>query len=673
MSKDGFTFSGWNTEADGSGDAYEAGDIFTLNQDITLYAQWEVNYYTLTYTAGENGVLSGETVQSVIYLGSGMAVEAIAQEGYQFVKWSDGSTQNPRIDTSVSRDISVNAEFAEFYYTVTYNPNGGEGSIESQRKIHEEDLVLSDGEGFTKEDYEFSGWNTEADGSGDVYEAGDIFTLNQDITLYAQWERYDYLVEVVAPENGSIDPSTDQTVVHGEILEFTLTPDEGYFIDSVSGCKGVLEGEKYTTESITEDCTIEASFVIQTFSITYDANEATEGTTPDSQTKEFARDLVLQENTGNLKREGYTFIGWNTNANGKGTLYEEGEVYQENADLILYAQWEKEEQQEEQQPEEEPILFTLPFIPEDTPLPFIDQTVQQVATIMYETRSLHYLTLFPLVAQGLTFFPQLASIIRMGALPFSGRTRKESWGVVFDQETKQPLAQAIVRLVDTHGNVVKTVLTNKEGRYGFLSRTGKFTLEVEKEHYLLNRQIPQDRLYGKVYQGQVFENPNEKVIDYNIALVHTHQNKEQQIQQALKQQYSYWNFAQTFFLRATFVAGGVFALFLFLTHLTWINAGFVVLYLLFLFQKVHKHTSHGMIKDKEEKGVIVPFAVVELYDQTGVRKTFAVSDTLGRFYLLVENGIYRVRIKGKTMQGRMFEVTKEVTIKRGVLRGDIQV
>ena len=40
ISRPGFTFNGWNTEADGSGTSYLPKSTITVNSDLTLYAQW---------------------------------------------------------------------------------------------------------------------------------------------------------------------------------------------------------------------------------------------------------------------------------------------------------------------------------------------------------------------------------------------------------------------------------------------------------------------------------------------------------------------------------------------------------------------------------------------------------------------------------------------------------
>jgi len=67
--------------------------------------------FQLNYTAGPNGSITGETMQIVYPYADGTAVEAVPDPGYSFVQWSDGSTENPRVDTNVTKNIAVTAEF----------------------------------------------------------------------------------------------------------------------------------------------------------------------------------------------------------------------------------------------------------------------------------------------------------------------------------------------------------------------------------------------------------------------------------------------------------------------------------------------------------------------------------------------------------------------------------
>ena len=78
------------------------------------------NQYTLTYTAGVNGSISGTTTQTVNHSSSGTEVTAVPNAGYHFVKWSDDKTEVSRTDSNVTKNIDVTAIFAINQYTVTF-------------------------------------------------------------------------------------------------------------------------------------------------------------------------------------------------------------------------------------------------------------------------------------------------------------------------------------------------------------------------------------------------------------------------------------------------------------------------------------------------------------------------------------------------------------------------
>ena len=70
--------------------------------------------------------------------------------------------------------------------TVTFDANGGEGTMEAQTVPASTDTALKTN-AFTKEGYDFAGWNTDAEGNGTAYADGAIVNLTGSITLYAQW------------------------------------------------------------------------------------------------------------------------------------------------------------------------------------------------------------------------------------------------------------------------------------------------------------------------------------------------------------------------------------------------------------------------------------------------------------------------------------------------------
>jgi len=87
--------------------------------NLTVTASFALNTYTLTYTAGVNGTITGTTPQTVNYLGSGTEVTAVANTGYHFVSWSDGFPTAARTDTNVIANLTVTASFALNTYTLT--------------------------------------------------------------------------------------------------------------------------------------------------------------------------------------------------------------------------------------------------------------------------------------------------------------------------------------------------------------------------------------------------------------------------------------------------------------------------------------------------------------------------------------------------------------------------
>jgi hypothetical protein len=88
--------------------------------DLAIAGELKIKTYNVNYSAGANGSITGNTAQVVNHGASSTAVTAVPDIGYHFVKWSDNSTDNPRIDGNVTANISVTAEFAINTYTLTY-------------------------------------------------------------------------------------------------------------------------------------------------------------------------------------------------------------------------------------------------------------------------------------------------------------------------------------------------------------------------------------------------------------------------------------------------------------------------------------------------------------------------------------------------------------------------
>lgn len=183
VNREGYTFQGWFTKKYG-GLQVASTTTVAIASNHTLYAHWAVTTCLLRYTAGANGSLIGTAEQCVSYGGSGTRVKAVPERGYHFVRWSDGSTANPRQDKNVKADITVEAEFAANMYVVTFKGNGG---------VPEQQLmdvpfggIVDELPIVTRENHVFLNWNTAADGTGVTFTTPAV--ICQDITVFAQWQ-----------------------------------------------------------------------------------------------------------------------------------------------------------------------------------------------------------------------------------------------------------------------------------------------------------------------------------------------------------------------------------------------------------------------------------------------------------------------------------------------------
>ena len=112
---EGWLFSGWDA------------DSTTVLDNLTVTALYERIVHTLTYNAGENGMIDGEqqVIQNVEHGQDGASVTAIPDAGYRFRQWSDGVPTPARTDTNVVADGVFTAEFAVNQYTITFDSGGG--------------------------------------------------------------------------------------------------------------------------------------------------------------------------------------------------------------------------------------------------------------------------------------------------------------------------------------------------------------------------------------------------------------------------------------------------------------------------------------------------------------------------------------------------------------------
>ena len=107
-------------------------------------------------------------------------------------------------------------------HKVSYNSNGGSGSIGQQTKYYGTNITLSNGSPFTRTNHTLTGWNTSPDGTGTAYALGATYTVNSttNITLYAQWHM-DYIKPTITnakayrvANGSSSEPHDDGTYIY---------------------------------------------------------------------------------------------------------------------------------------------------------------------------------------------------------------------------------------------------------------------------------------------------------------------------------------------------------------------------------------------------------------------------------------------------------------------------
>ena len=207
FARTGWHFTGWNTKADGTGDAYAAGATYTFTaahnlETVKLYAQWERNTYTVKYVDGVNGAAFADESHTAKYEDATPAFEGSLDNyiGWVFNGW------NPKVSDKVTEDVTYTAKWKmKGANTVIYYGNEGvrsNGDTFWSEYTNAQTKVLGSNTGyyeFARTGWHFTGWNTKADGTGDAYAAGATYTFTaahnlETVKLYAQWERNTYTV-----------------------------------------------------------------------------------------------------------------------------------------------------------------------------------------------------------------------------------------------------------------------------------------------------------------------------------------------------------------------------------------------------------------------------------------------------------------------------------------------
>lgn len=193
--KTGYTFQGWDESSAATTVLYSAGGTFTKDADTTLYPVMRANTYIITYNA--NGGTGAPAQQTYTYAESGtisLSTTKPTYSGYVFLGWSESSSATTASyasggewNRSVASNTTLYAVWKLDKYTVSYNANGGSGTVQSQTADTGASITLR-ANGFTAPSGKhFSNWNTNSGGTGTSYAAGATYSGTSDVTLYANW------------------------------------------------------------------------------------------------------------------------------------------------------------------------------------------------------------------------------------------------------------------------------------------------------------------------------------------------------------------------------------------------------------------------------------------------------------------------------------------------------
>jgi uncharacterized repeat protein (TIGR02543 family) len=197
FTKAGYTFAGWNTVAGGGGTAYANSASYPFTASTTLYAQWTINQYTVTFDANTGtGTMAAQTAN--YNAATALTGNAFTKAGYTFAGWNTvagggGTAYANSASYPFTASTTLYAQWTAIpTIGVTYNGNtstGGAVPTDAGSYVNGATVtVLGNTGALVKAGYTFAGWNTLANGTGTAQAAASTFAMGSAaVTLYAQW------------------------------------------------------------------------------------------------------------------------------------------------------------------------------------------------------------------------------------------------------------------------------------------------------------------------------------------------------------------------------------------------------------------------------------------------------------------------------------------------------
>lgn len=333
-SRTGYTFLGWYTASSGG---TKISTTTVVTKDITYYAQWSINSYTLTFNP--NGGTVTPTSKNLEYNSAYGTLPtptraSDAQYTYTFAGWytaATGGTQVTAATKMAAKDTTVYAHWTSNTrsYTVSYQTTYGTLNKTSQSVAYNSkgSCTLTMPDNTAKFTYTFVGWYTAANGGGT--KVGSELTLETPaikgtVTYYAYVTRStrSYTHTFNANGGGTVSPATITKAYNTDLGTLPTVSRTGYtfvgWFDTSAASGGT---QATTTTKVTGTKTWYARWSINSYTFTFDKNG---GNTPSSTTitKEYNTAVgTLPTCTRNADNTyTYAFAGWfNTSASSGGT------------------------------------------------------------------------------------------------------------------------------------------------------------------------------------------------------------------------------------------------------------------------------------------------------------------------------------------------------------------
>ena len=341
--------------------------------------------YTISYDVNGGDALSGQRTSYNIE-NDAYTLPTPTKKGYTFTGWTGSNGTTAQKTVTLAKGSTGNKSYTANWkvnsYTITYKANGGTGADQTQTVTYGT-AWTSKGITFTKTGYTQTSWNTNADGTGTTYSLNKQQTDKQlsNVTLYAQYTPHTLTINY--HNDGAEYIYWDNVNVNVKGQDITKSSIEKYGSAFTNGEAGLYDsfrwhktgyttkshvwknGKNGTTEYVdnkafskTEDCAnylgvldslkkgnvtvdLYPIWVANTYTIKYNGNGNTGGSTVNSShTYDTAKTLTANGFT----KTGYTFTGWNTQADGKGTAYADKASVKNlsstnGTTITLYAQW----------------------------------------------------------------------------------------------------------------------------------------------------------------------------------------------------------------------------------------------------------------------------------------------------------------------------------------------